>query len=317
MNYTIASYNIENMKKMFKKNRFIDSEANRAEAAASTLASVSPHIAGIVEASDKIGDNNYFLENSALSEFNFKVAKSEHKRGKQDLLIYYRDPFEVVSIDSHYEFYTDWLEDIDGDTIKEQLHFERKPLEVLFRDKTTQKELLVILVSFKSKGVFSTTDIHLYEHLALANRKKLYGQSKKVRQRVENLMESQPDLPIIVMGDINDEPGLDHFQKIVGASAVETIMGDIYHPEKIMHNTLWHEIEAGNNKEVWTTEYPDPIVANFKKHRAWLDHIFVSPNMLSEKCGVKLIENSGAIGEKSELASSASDHFPIYCSLDF
>ncbi len=316
MVYRIGTYNIENMRRMFKKNCFVTEELARGEAAASTLANTSPHIVGIIEASDKVGDHKHFLENSALSQFNFSIAKSVHKRGKQELVLYYREPFEIVSIDDHYEFYTDWLEDIDGDTIKEQLHFERKPLEVLLRDKNTGKEFLVILVSFKSKGVFSITDIHLYEHIALANRKKQYGQSKKVRQRIENIMRDQPDLPFIVMGDVNDEPGLDHFQKIVGASTVETIMGNVFHPEKILHNTLWHYKDSGNVKDLWTTEYPDPIVSNFSKHRAWLDHIFVSPNMISDNNDVKLVMNSGTIAPKTDLASMASDHFPIYCDIE-
>lgn len=316
MRYRIVSYNIENMKKMFKKNHFIDSEIARAEAAASTLASCEPHIVGVVEGSDKIGDHTFFLNNSALNKYDFKIAKSSRKRGKQDLLFYYRDPFEVVSIDENIDFYADWLEDIDGDTIKELLHFERKPLEVRFRDTSTGKELLIILVSLKSKGVFSTTDIHTYEYLALANRKKLYGQSKKLRERIDNLMDEQPDLPLMIMGDINDEPGLDHFEKIVGASACETIMGDLFHPEKILHNTLWHYVESGRTKELWTTEYPDPIVANFKKHRAWLDHIFVTPKMLQDDFSVTLVKDSGAIVEKSELAITASDHVPIYCDIE-
>ncbi len=70
-------------------------------------------------------------------------------------------------------------------------------------------------------------------------------------------------------------------------------------------------------KDLWTTEYPDPIVSNFSKHRAWLDHIFVSPNMISNKSDVKLVMNSGTIAPKTDLASMASDHFPIYCDFEF
>lgn len=313
MKYRITSYNIENMRQLFKKNRFTEVGMLKAEAAASTLAETTPHIAGIVEASDRIGDHHYFLKNTPLSPFGFQVAKSAHKRGKQDLVLYYREPFEVVSMDENVTFYNDWLEDIDNDSIKEQLHFERRPFEVVFRNTTTGLELLIILVSFKSKGVFTTTDIHEYEYLALANRKKLYGQAKKVRERVDVLLDEDPDRAFIVMGDVNDEPGLDHFEKILGASAVETITGSIYFPKKILHNTLWHYMESGRQKELWTTEYPDRIVKNLNMHQAWLDHIFVSPAMLNENNGIHLVKNSGAIGSKTDLAKAASDHFPIYC----
>ncbi|MBN2529402.1 MAG: hypothetical protein JXR76_23645 [Deltaproteobacteria bacterium] len=316
MQCRITSYNIENMRQLFRKNRFTDDTADRGNAAATTLGKIEPHIAGIVEASDRGGDHEFFLQHPALQKLNLKVAQSTHRRGKQDLVMYYRDPFEVVSVDTHYAFYDPWIEDIDNDSIKEQLSFERKPLEVLFRNRHTGKALLVILVSFKSKGVFLTTDIHQYEHLALANRKKLYGQAKKVRERVDTLLEENVETPVVIMGDLNDEPGFDHFEKLLGASAVETITGNIYYPHRIFHNTLWHYMETGREKDLWTTEFPDRIVANFSMHRAWLDHIFVSPGMLLENSEFRYISNSGAIAKKDAAATLASDHFPIYCDVE-
>ena len=316
MRYRITSYNIENMRQLFRKNRFIDEKRQQGDAAAITLAQTVPHIAGIVEASDRRGDHDFFLSHGALQPLQMKIAKSAHRRGRQDLLFYYREPFEAVSVDETYGFYNDWIEDIDNDSIKEQLSFERRPLEVVFENTRTGKQLFIILVSFKSKGVFSTTDIHQYEHLALANRKKLYGQAKKVRERVDILLKDTPDLPLIVMGDFNDEPGLDHFERIIGASAVETITGNIHYPRRILHNTLWHYTEENRDKELWTTEYPDRIVTNFSMHRAWLDHIFVSPGMLLEGADFKYIMHSGTIAERTDAAKLASDHFPIFCDIE-
>ena len=85
----------------------------------------------------------------------------------------------------------DDIEDIDEDTIDEVLRFERKPLEVLF--KVNGKELLIILIAFKSKGVFITANFHKYQSIALANRKKLYGQAKKVRERLDLLLNENPE----------------------------------------------------------------------------------------------------------------------------
>ncbi|MBN2718534.1 MAG: hypothetical protein JXX14_22005 [Deltaproteobacteria bacterium] len=316
MTYRVTSYNLENMRQLFRNNRFIDEKLQQGAAAARTLGKTMPHIAGIVEASDRLGDHDFFIGRPDLAPLNLKVAKSAHRRGRQDLVFYYRAPFEVVSIDEQYSFYSDWIEDIDNDTIKEQLSFERRPLEVVFEDTGTGKRLLIILVSFKSKGVFSTTDIYQYEYLALANRKKLYGQAKKVRERVDSLLRENPDLSLIVMGDFNDEPGLDHFEKILGASAVETVTGDVHYPGRILHNTLWHYMESGRQKELWTTEYPDRIVSNFSMHRAWLDHIFVSPGMLNNKGDFRYVINSGTIAEKNDGAKLASDHFPIFCDIE-
>ncbi|MHC4872331.1 MAG: endonuclease/exonuclease/phosphatase family protein [Planctomycetota bacterium] len=317
MNYKIMSYNIERMQDFFKKNSLRSEYKEKAEAVAQTILSAAPHILGIIEGSDKAGDHEYFINNTAISELGYKLCKSKEKRGKQDLLFYYRDPFEVVSLDENVSFYNRWVEDIDNDTIEEVLRFERRPLEVFFRDKESSTEFMVILLSFKSKGVFSVTDIHSYEHIALANRKKLHAQSMKVRERIDNLLDRDPDMPLIVMGDLNDEPGMDYFQKQVGASAVETITGSIYNPEKILHNTMWHMTEGDKKKNLWTTEYPDPIVANLKKHKAWLDHIFVSPGMLKRTSDIKYIKDSGCIAEKNETSAKASDHYPVCCDIEF
>lgn len=317
--YKIASYNIENMGKWFTKdNKFKEQENEQREAVVKIIMDLQPHILGIIEASRNSADHEFFLENTSLKRMKFNIAKSENDRGKQDLAFYYREPFDIVSIDDNISFYDDWNEDIDADGITEELNFERKPLEVIFRNKETGDKFLIILVSFKSKGVFSAVDLYKYEHLALANRKKLYAQSKKVRQRIENLMNEAPELPFMVMGDINDEIGLDHFQKIIGTSAVETIMGDIFHPDKILHNALWHLIEKKGKNKVWTVQYPDPIISGIS-HKSLIDHIFISPQMLSPTGRISYVKESGNIlnYQSNPGTKIASDHLPVYCKIRF
>lgn len=315
--YRIASYNIENMSKIFSKtNEFSEKHRDRIKSISSTLHNLKADIIGIIEGDNKKENLEYFIANTQLSKMNYKVVKSINDRGKHDLVFFYREPFEVVSIDDNISFYNDWSEDIDNDGIVEKLKFERKPLEVLFKNRDTGNEILIILVSFKSKGVFSAVDLYKYEYLALANRKKLYAQSKKVRQRIEELLTKNPELPLIMMGDINDEIGLDYFQKILGASAVETIMGDIFHPDKLMHNALWHLIEEKGIDNIWTVEYPEPIVGSNITHKSLIDHIFISPSMLNSNSPIQLVENSGAVFNE-KVAINASDHLPIYCDIKF
>lgn len=313
MDYTVMSYNIERMREIFQRNRIRPECQVRAQAIVDTIRAGAPHILGIVEASDKLADHEHLIGTTALGELGYQVVKSKKKRGKMDLVMYCRPPFEPISIDANVAFYDDWIEDIDQDSIDEVLRFERKPLEVQFRLQGTGKELMVILISLKSKGVFSVADIHQYEHLALANRKRLFGQSKKIRQRLNLLLEEDPCRAIVVMGDLNDELGMDYFQRMVGASAVETITGDIHAPEKILHNALWHLKRKGLQGGLWTNEYPDPIVHNLRKHRAWLDHIFLSPGMRLPDAPIRYIEESGEVAEKDEAALLASDHVPVRC----
>jgi hypothetical protein len=312
----IMSYNIENMGKLFYSNQFISDKIERVKSLEKIIIHHQPHILGIVEASNKIKDHQFFIENTGLRDLGYSIAKSDHKRGKQDLVVYYRDPFEIVTIDDNIKFYDEWVEDIDHDGIKEVCEFERKPLEVLFRIKGSDIIILVILVATKSKGVFSINDLINHQYLALANRKKLLAQSKKIRRRVDQVMAEQPKLPLIVMGDFNDEPGMDSYEKILGASSIDTVMGSLFEPDKILHNTLWHLNQSGRDKELWTTEYPDLIVQNFGLHKAWLDHIFISQNLLTGSDKFKYVMNSGEIIPKDADAKRASDHYAVYCKFE-
>jgi len=309
----IMSYNIENMRNLFFNNQFNQDSIEKVNSLEKTITNQQPHILGIVEASDKINHHQYFIDNTKLSDLGYKVGKSDYKRGRQELIVYYREPFEIITVDENIKYYETWAEDIDQDGIEEVCEFEKKPLEVLFRRKGTDITFLVILVATKSKGVFSINDIVNHQYLALANRKKLLAQSKKIRCRLDQLMDEQPKLPLIVMGDFNDEPGMDSYEKLLGASSIETVMGSVFETDKILHNTMWHLTKTDRKNDLWTTEYPDLIVQNFGLHKAWLDHIFVSQNLLTESAKFKYVMNSGEIIPKDADAKNVSDHYAVYC----
>jgi len=314
--FNIMVYNIEHMREMFKSGEIKPEASARAAGLAQQIAEVAPHLLGIVEASDKASHHEAFLAQEPLRDLGYSVTHGKHKRGRQDLVLYHRPPFVPLEVDGGYEFFEDWLEDIDDDGIMELCTFERRPLEVLFGIEGTDVKLLVMVVATKSKGVFTVQDIIGYQHRALANRKRLLAQCRRIRKRVDQLMESHGDLPIILMGDFNDSPGMDSFERLAGGSAIEAAMGSIFEPRKVLHNTLWHLVKSG--QEVWTTQFPDMIVANFREHRAWLDHILVSPSMLASDAKLSYVLESGAVGQATAPSMDGlplSDHRPIFCKI--
>jgi len=54
---------------------------------------------------------------------------------------------------------------------------------------------------------------------------------------------------------------------------------------------------------------------NFSLHKAWLDYILISPNLLSESARFKYNMNSGEIIPKDDDAKKVSDHYAVYCRL--
>ena len=162
-------------------------------------------------------------------------------------------------------------------------------------------------------------DLHNFQKIALANRKRLVGQANKLRTRLDQLHDAQNPDPVIVMGDMNDGPGLDPFEMMVGKSFVETVMGSVYYPEKIFHNSLWWMTgDSQQRKNLWTVDFPDPIVNNplGYKHRVWLDHILLSPNMLQTNNPVHYVMDSGTIATKDNTSRAASDHFAVHCKIE-
>lgn len=198
--YKIMSYNIEHMNKMFTQDHVIkSSQEERAENIASVIKEVDPDILGICEAANHPDEHKYFIENF-LPNSGYNIAHGV-SRGIQDLVIYYRDPFQVISIDRNIYYYSPWDEDINNDGMKEHLLWDRKPLEVEFRIGENGSQLLIILVHTKSKGIFSVVDFHEFQKIAQANRAWLIGQAQRLRARLETFLDTYDPYPVIVMGD--------------------------------------------------------------------------------------------------------------------
>jgi endonuclease/exonuclease/phosphatase family metal-dependent hydrolase len=311
------SYNIEHMNKMFENNAVRPNQDTRAQHIASVIQGISPHVLGICEAANAPQEHQHFI-NNYLQGTGYQLAHGI-SRGGQNLVIYYRAPFTEVSVDDEIAFYNPWDADVEDDGLKERHRWERKPLEVLFEIGQGGPRVRIILVHAKSKGVFSVVDLHNFQKIALANRKRLVGQANKLRSRLDQLLEVQNPTPVIVMGDMNDGPGLDPFEMMVGKSFVETVMGSVYDPNKIFHNSLWWM--TGNSqliKNLWTADFPDPIVSNplGYNHRIWIDHILLSPDMLQQNNSVRYILNSGTVAPKDNISRAASDHFAVYCTIE-
>lgn len=315
--YTIMSYNIRHMNRMFESNAIKPRERERAEKIASVILGIHPHILGICEAANAPEEHNHFID-AFLASAGYRLAHGV-SRGGQNLVFYYREPFSVASVDAALSYYDPWEDDVDDDGLKERHRWERKPLEVVFRLGSNGPRLRTILVHAKSKVIFSVVDLYAFQKISAANRKRLVAQALRLRARLDALLQEPQAIPFVVMGDMNDGPGLDPFEKMVGRSFVETVMGSVFEAGKILHNALWWMSKDRNlRKELWTARFPDPIVKTGRGgyHQVWIDHILLSPDMLQSGGAVRYVAKSGGVAPKNRDASVASDHFGVFVQLE-
>ncbi|SLN47389.1 endonuclease/exonuclease/phosphatase family protein [Roseisalinus antarcticus] len=113
--------------------------------------------------------------------------------------------------------------DLDIDRAPETIHWSKPPLELAV---TTAAgiTLRMIGVHAKSKAPHGARTAHEVMAVSIANRRKQLAQCIWLRHRIETHLEAGDSL--IVLGDFNDGPGLDEYEKLFGRSGIEIVMGE-------------------------------------------------------------------------------------------
>ena len=112
--------------------------------------------------------------------------------------------------------------DLDHDGKPDLIAFNKPPLEVAART-AGGVPFRMIGVHAKSKAPHGATTPEQMQRIAIENRKKQLAECQWVRQRVLDLFKTHDS--VIVMGDLNDGPGLDEYEKLFGRSGVEELLG--------------------------------------------------------------------------------------------
>jgi hypothetical protein len=114
--------------------------------------------------------------------------------------------------------------DLDQDGQPEPIRWSKPPLEVTLTPHG-QPPLSLIGVHAKSKAPYDAGSPAQILRINIENRRKQLAQCVWLRARVDQLL--QKGQPVIVMGDFNDGPGLDEFEKLFGRSGVEVVLGEV------------------------------------------------------------------------------------------
>lgn len=207
-------------------------------------------------------------------------------------------------------FDTAFRYDLDADGVSEVIRFSKPPLELAVT--WDGQPLRLIGVHAKSKAPHGARSDAELLRLAIDNRRKQLAQCLWIRQRVTGHLAAGDSL--IVMGDLNDGPGLDEYEKLFGRSGVEVILGLEGPPALRLHDP--HAAMAIRQRlGVAPSTARFYIAPQDRWFDALLDFIMVSPDLCPRATWrIWHPHDDPIIARTPALWAAlldASDHFPV------
>lgn len=216
----------------------------------------------------------------------------------------------------------DYPADTDGDAVLEtDTSFARVPLVV---DLVAHgNDVRLINCHFKSKFVrdgenlFNGTQAERLEFIraALVNRRRISAEAFRIRSYLDELFDANSDRLVLLVGDLNDGPGFDFFERqYLTHSVVDLTFGSVLMPDGRLTHPL---IQAGQPRPA--SAFFDDFVEGIQNKPLLLDHIGMSPE-LSTWLGSARIANAEfdaevQLGAQHERERLPSDHRPVFAVL--
>ena len=199
---------------------------------------------------------------------------------------------------------------MNTDASPDPITFSKPPLELVVEGRDG-RIFRLIGVHVKSKAPHGARTPEEVMAISIANRRKQLAQCIWLRKRVEAHLDAGDSL--MVMGDFNDGPGLDEYEKLFGRSGVEIVLGE----------GSDHRLFDPHARQALTQRVGGRLAtARFYLHKedrylqALLDYIMVSPDIRAERPRWKIWHpfDDPACYHAPDLREAlltASDHFPV------
>lgn len=207
--------------------------------------------------------------------------------------------------------------DLDIDARADRVTFSKPPLELAVETLSGQR-LRIIGAHLKSKAPHGARGHDAIMKLAIANRRKQLAQAVWLRRRIEAHLTEGED--VILMGDLNDGPGLDAYEGLFGRSSVEILLGNGNGADRLLYDP--HASEALQSRLG-----AQPTTARFyiydeKRYlQALLDYIMISPALRERAPRWRIWHpfDDAECWQDEALRGAllvASDHFPVTLDID-
>lgn len=208
--------------------------------------------------------------------------------------------------------------DLDVDATEDLVRFSKPPLELAL-ETASGFQFRMIGAHLKSKAPHGARGRDAVMRASIANRRKQLAQAIWLRQRVETHLAA--GTPLMVLGDLNDGPGLDEYEDLFGRSSVEIVLGQQgqHDPQLCLFDP--HAQAVLNNR--WASPSSSRFyIAEEKRYlQALLDYIMISPDLRGRSPEWRIwhpFEDQACFGrpELREALLAASDHFPVVLDID-
>lgn len=205
--------------------------------------------------------------------------------------------------------------DLDVDATQDKVVFSKPPLELAVQA-ASGFEFRMIGAHLKSKAPHGARDDAHAMQISIANRRKQLAQAIWLRARVDAHLDA--GTPVMVMGDLNDGPGLDVFEDLFGRSSVEVVLGGqgphpLYDPHAA--RALSQRLGAmPTTSRFW--------IRNEQRFlQALLDYIMVCPDVRSRNPRWRIwhpLDDPACWSDHKlrDALVAASDHFPVTVDID-
>lgn len=205
-----------------------------------------------------------------------------------------------------------YLIDLDVDGTPDRVTYSKPPLEIA-AETAAGFRFRMIGAHLKTKAPHGANGPEEVRRIGIANRRKQLTECVWLRRRaLEHLGAGES---LMIMGDLNDGPGLDEYEKLFGKSGVEIVLGWDEPRETRLFDP--HARMAFSQKAGIAPASARFYLDEEKRYfTALLDYIMVSPDLRALKPHWRIWHpfDDPACYQTDELREAllmASDHFPV------
>ncbi len=297
-----------------------------AERVAQVIRALAPDVVAIQEGPSRAGEMQLFVNDHLDGAFDILGPTG---RGTQRLFVLVKKGGRVEAASrvwpqpDRIDYAQSWPVDVVGDLILEGYEFTREPLEV----ELTVSGRPVLLVNLHSKSKYIHGGRALWDNeatrpqfiaQAVRNRRRIAAELMRVRMALDERLEDDPEARIVVVGDLNDGPGVDFFEEhYLIHNVVAVVSGNPFNPRRMLrHAFIDRELRDRN----WTARFDD-YIDGIRDRPLLLDHILLAPSMYWGPFRNARIEHEAFEAQISRSASgrmrAPSDHRPQSVTLEF